>query len=807
MLPALVSAVSALAGYGSVFTVKATGEAKSKRFTLTPNNSSSEEKGTAAIYCPYDGSAANRTQWFDDPMCEGAAISSISLPGYVTSSLGKVFNGYKYSSKTYIEADGTFSGELTSTSSNVWQATGNWIDTKKVMVKDGTNTIGAFYYCTSTASWWRESGGRLVSALAGDPARNMILPPTKDGYAFAGCRKSNDDTSALRVLSDGEISSDTSVATWPPTAAQTVYARWTRISYPVTFSGASETETPTLYAKVGGGLYRDVNCTEQISQGDAVFEALPQMTGYLFAGAFAEDSTSSTRYTTADGEATAAFAAIAVSDADITVYLRFERLVSLALEADGGTGGPSALWLFDGTLYLDGDLAEEATWPLADLPTLQCHRFDGYFGDDFGGGEYITAAGAMTSGFEEAVAAGLQVGGNQIETIYAHWTQVTSRVRLDDNGGSGGIGAVYVAGGQVYSDDLATTELSTVAVPSKTGYTFLGYFASGACCIDGEGAFVALPANTTMLTASWAAKSYTLAFSNGAASKTVTFGAAIGTLPATPSAPANYQSLGWTIDGANPISASTAWRWDGDGLATPPLRKICGPGTLTDWFGMGSSSLVPFESDAGDNRQQIVTRHYGRFKKTGAGAFEGASATSGKAWRNPTVKYMVVGDMTLVVQLGRVFAATSAATGYMITSVTVETGIRRFTVVTVHGTANEGVNAINIFNVSVPILARARPQNLLGAIAVSGGKTTGGELHACSLRASCDPVVLAENMMPCASDVVGGRYELHAETLAAAGESAPTIASASGFAIIAAPAVDEGVNYRRYRITARKEIV
>lgn len=229
-------------------------------------------------------------------------------------------------------------------------------------------------------------------------------------------------------------------------------------------------------------------------------------------------------------------------------------------------------------------------------------------------------------------------------------------------------------------------------------------------------------------------------------------------------------------------------------------------GGVIDYFNLGSSTLVPFESDPGDNRQRIVTRHYGRFKKTGTGAFEGAEATSG-VWRNPTVKYLVVGDMTLAVTLGKAFAATSGATGYMITSAIAETSIRRFPVVTVQGTANEGADAINLFSVSIPILARARPQNLLGAIAVSGGKTTGGELQACSLQASCDPVVLAENMAPCASDVVGGRYELHAETLAAVGESAPTMAGAAGFALIAAPNVDEGANYRRYRVTARKEIV
>lgn len=227
-------------------------------------------------------------------------------------------------------------------------------------------------------------------------------------------------------------------------------------------------------------------------------------------------------------------------------------------------------------------------------------------------------------------------------------------------------------------------------------------------------------------------------------------------------------------------------------------------GGAVDYFQLASPFLVPFESDEGTNRAHVVTRHYGKFKKTGPGAYEGAEAISG-AWRNPTVKYMVVGDMTLAVELGKSFAAvksgsTMTKTGYMIVSVTVETGHRRFPVVTVRGTANEGADAINLFAVSVPIFARARPQNLLGA--VSGG----GELQVCSLAATCDPVVLTENMMPCASDVVGGRYELHAETLATDGESAPTATASGGFTMVADPPVGAGADYIRYRVTARKEI-
>ena len=109
------------------------------------------------------------------------------------------------------------------------------------------------------------------------------------------------------------------------------------------------------------------------------------------------------------------------------------------------------------------------------------------------------------------------------------------------------------------------------------------------------------------------------------------------------------------------------------------------------------------------------------------------------------------------------------------------------------------------FNVSVPVVARSKAQNLLGAI--SGG----GHLQSCRLVAACDPVVCEENLMPCASDIVNGRYELSAETLAPNGESAPTMTAAGGtnggFALIADPRQGRDCDYIRYTIEARKEMV
>ena len=173
-------------------------------------------------------------------------------------------------------------------------------------------------------------------------------------------------------------------------------------------------------------------------------------------------------------------------------------------------------------------------------------------------------------------------------------------------------------------------------------------------------------------------------------------------------------------------------------------------------------------------------------------------------WRNPSVTYLVVRDTTVSAALGKAFPATRSGStmtvsGYMVTSVRVSTSVGAFPTVTVSATANEGADAINLFAVSVPVLARARAQNLLGAF--SGG----GLMQTCDLVASCAAVVCAENNMPCASDVVQGRLTESATMYAANGESAPT--ADSQFTSVGEPKSCGDTDYQLWSITAEKEIV
>lgn len=359
-----------------------------------------------------------------------------------------------------------------------------------------------------------------------------------------------------------------------------------------------------------------------------------------------------------------------------------------------------------------------------------------------------TSGGTQMISASGSLGAGYDPGGDV--TIYARWNAYATITLSKGEYGTGGTSAFYykLVGGGFYSNTALTTAITSITPPTGGG-TFGGYKLDGTLMIDRSGAFTpallsrTFSANATLL-ASWI-------------------------------------------------------------------------GGCIDWFGLSSSALVPIASTTGDTRHRVAVSHGGKY--------ESGVNEVGKVWRNPSVTYVVKANTTVAVQLGKAWkprnaagqevavgASTIAVSGFMITTVEIVTEVGKFPTVTVSAVANEGANAVNNFtvnankfNVSVPVVARSKAQNLLNAI--SGG----GYLQSCRLVAACDPVVCEENLMPCASDIVNGRYELSAETLAPNGEAAPTMTAASGtnggFALIDDPRQGRDCDFMRYTIEARKEMV
>lgn len=802
------------------FTINPRGDYFSYKVVFDPNGGSTGDSGVTAIYRPV---SATGTYYTTDACTAGTEITALTaaqLP-YLDSKVFGGFTGTKVTTASgaatatyYADRTGALNianlDALTFSTTN--QSLGKvtvyarWVPVCAITVNKGTNGTNA---ALPLATFYADTvNGGFYSDSALSAAITNIGTPTNECYIFTGCYDAAAGSTQY-VNAAGDILAAFSIAEY--TSTFTIYCKWLQTSWRVIFNksgGAGGTDA--IYRSVSdGSWYLDPLAA---SGSTSPISALtpPTRDGYIFSGYFASSSATSTKLVERNGAlisgALAALTPSGTTPPSVTAYAVWQQLrtVTIGMNATSATvgadnvstatpGDPRVFYSStDAAYYADNNATEEvgiSGRPLA-LPSVRCHACTGIWSSATSGDQKFDDTGLVVSG---------ATAPSSSTTWYAQWTRISYVLILDANGGEGGTVEVFQNGDNnaIYSDDELATEISGIAPPTRTGYTFLGYFSAqtGGTRIFDDAGNVAIATSfgsrDATLYARWQANTYTLSFSGAGeiSPVSVTYGSAIGDLPAPSAAvvPANAQFNGWLVDGL-PISSSTVWTWAEDKTALPNWRYAFGD--VEDYFGLAKPWLIPFESDEGLDRPRIVTRAYGKAK--------GADESSSLQWRNPTVRYMVVADGELSVKLGTAFAAVTGKTGYMITAAVVDTQIGSFPVVTISGVATEGRNAINLFAVSVPVKGRARPQNLLGAI------DGGGALQSFTLSATCEPVVLTANTVPCASDVVNGRYEVSAGTLAAHFENAPD--AAGGFTATAITPEKSGTYYTRYSFSATKEI-
>lgn len=578
----------------------------------------------------------------------------------------------------------------------------------------------------------------------------------------------------------------------------TLYGVWsTRYTLAINANGGTGAAS-IWYSPETGKFYADEDLTTPISTVTPFTKSSAQ-----FLGLYTADNTSSTKAVDADGSFTSW-----IPTTGCTLYAQWRTVVEVELNQESGTGGTDAIWydsVVGGFVYPNGTTAISAIA----VPRMECFAFLGYFTAASGGTKYIDADGTLLAALTGNPPASAL-------TLYAQWQRVSWRMTLDACGGTDGDTAIYCNGAVAtfYRDDALANVIDSVVVPERRGYSFLGYFtaASGGTKVIDENGGIGLSAfaqNGTIY-AQWLANTYTIEFnpSGGSVSvdtMSVTFGQAVGSLP-TPTRPADRPDAifkGWRLDG-DYITAATVWDFVGADTFVLVAHWLTAFGSVEDYFGLASSALVPISSDSGDVYKRVAVTHGGKYES-------GVNARSSGIWRNPTVTYVVKANTTVAVKLGQAFPAvksgsTMTRSGYMISSVEIVTEVGKFPTVTVSAVANEGKNAVNNFtvnknkfDVSVPVVARSKAQNLLNAI--SGG----GNLQRFILTATCDPVVCEEKLMPCASDIVNGRFELSAETLCASIENAPV--ASGGFVVVDTPQILNESDYIRYAVEARREMV
>lgn len=205
---------------------------------------------------------------------------------------------------------------------------------------------------------------------------------------------------------------------------------------------------------------------------------------------------------------------------------------SITLNKQEGTGGSNSVYVWQG----------ETTMPEITPPTREGYTFGGYYsGVNGAGDQYYSATGASLKSFSTSTP----------KTLYAKWVPITYQIKYNGNGNTGG---GMVNSSHTYDTAKALSANGFV----KTGYGFTGWAtsANGAVVYQDKESIKNL-ANTSgaivNLYAKWAPGLYVVTFEyngatggNSTATKSVTFDAPYGTLPAPTKAGSSF--AGWYLE-------------------------------------------------------------------------------------------------------------------------------------------------------------------------------------------------------------------------------------------------------------------
>lgn len=275
------------------------------------------------------------------------------------------------------------------------------------------------------------------------------------------------------------------------TASRTLYAKWTAPTYRIdyVYNGATSGNTPAFSNYVFGSA--------------GITLPTPAKTGYRFGGWYS------------DAGLTTAVSSPFTTSAAVTLYAKWIPPLTITFEYNGATAGNTV----PSESYLYGDSG--ITLP---EPSKDNFVFGGWFSD---------------SGFTNQVTSPYVTDVDV--TLYAKWVSLASKVTFNYNGATGGNSSSY----KIFSEGDSNFKLPK---PSKTGYTFVGWFSDAALTQA-----VPVPFTTTApvtLYAKWMANTYVVEFEYNLATAgdevkalTYTTGNSALTLP-SPSRP-GYDFAGW----------------------------------------------------------------------------------------------------------------------------------------------------------------------------------------------------------------------------------------------------------------------
>jgi uncharacterized repeat protein (TIGR02543 family) len=297
--------------------------------------------------------------------------------------------------------------------------------------------------------------GSVVPSITADAGTAVSKPtdPTRNGYTFTGW---------YSAASGG------TVYPWPHslTASITVHAQWTIASYSITYT-------------LSGGTNNASNPANYTVESPAINLAAPGRTGYTFGGWYS------------DGGFTTAVTEIPVgSTGDKTFYAQWTAITyTVAYNANDGDGGSTA--------------SSTHTYGQAKNLTANGFTRTGY---TFAG--WAASAGGSVSYADGANIENLTTTNGATVDLFAQWTVVNYTITYNLAGGSNNVANP--------ADYTITSLPLTLADPTRTGYTFGGWYSDSALTT----VVTSIPAGSTgdkTFYAQWTAITYTVVYDKNAA--------------------------------------------------------------------------------------------------------------------------------------------------------------------------------------------------------------------------------------------------------------------------------------------------
>ena len=401
------------------------------------------------------------------------ATTSVTITAYTTQSTGSVFNPSKtctvVAPATTCVISGLTNGTIYYFKSVATNATGSSTLTSYT---PGTPVgVVVTYNASDNGGIIGTSGSTGATTGTYNKPTALTLPnASKADSVFSGW---------YTTQSSGGQLVGAAGATYTPTSAISLYARFAGVVYTISYNGngnGAGTVPASGTFETGGSAYTILGGTNA-----------PTRVGYTFDG----------WYTTSTGSGGTAYAVGASysTTANLSLFAKWSaKTHTVTYALDSGSSSAS-------TTQLTGKVVGNTVT----LPASSTMSKSGYTFAGWSDGTSTYAGGATWT-----------VPASDADfTLTAQWTVVTLSYSYDTNGG----GTAPTGGTKTYGQSLV---LDTAASLSKTGYTFAGW--SDGSTTSNAGATVSITANKVYV-AQWSALSYSITYTaNGGAGTAPTVG-------------------------------------------------------------------------------------------------------------------------------------------------------------------------------------------------------------------------------------------------------------------------------------------